>query len=79
MKKLNNKGFTMIELLAVVTIMGVLTLIAVGSFSRIILNSKRTAYADTALSYIRSAKMKIASKEIKKTLNQEVKILFTNS
>ena len=38
MKRLTNKGFTMIELLAVVTIMGVLTLIAVGSFSRIILN-----------------------------------------
>ena len=71
MKRLNNKGFTMIELLAVITIMSVLTMVAVGSFSRIILNSKRTAYADTALSYIRSAKIKIANKEIKKTFDED--------
>ena len=67
MKRLNNKGFTMIELLAAVAIMAVLLVITVPSMSRIILNSKRTAYADTALSYIRSAKVKIANKEIKKT------------
>ena len=29
MKKMNSKGFTMIELLAVITIMGILTTIAV--------------------------------------------------
>lgn len=67
MKKLNNKGYTMFELLAVVLIMGILSVIMVPAIGRVILNSKRTAYADTALSYIRSAKVKIASKEIKKT------------
>ena len=71
MKKLNNKGFTMIELLAVVAIMSVLVLIAYPALSRIILDSKKAAYADTALSYIRSAKMKIASKEIKKTFDAD--------
>ncbi len=64
MKKINNYGFTMIELLAVVTIMGVLLLVATPMMSNIVLNSKRTAYADTALSYIRSAKLKIVNKEI---------------
>ena len=67
MKKINNKGFTMFELLAVILILGVLLFVAYPTMNRIIINSKRTAYADTALSYIRSAKVKIASKEIKKT------------
>lgn len=71
MKRLNNKGFTMVELLAVITIMSVLLVIAIPTFSRIILNSKRAAYADTALSYIRSAKMKIANKEINKTFDED--------
>lgn len=72
MKKINEKGYTMLELLTVILIMGVLFSIAVPSMQRIILNSKKTAYADTALSYIRSAKIKIANKEIKKTYDTDV-------
>lgn len=71
MKRLNNKGFTLVELLAVIAIMSVLLGIAVPTYSRIILNSKKTAYADTALTYIRSAKMKIANKEINKTFDED--------
>lgn len=71
MKKLNSNGFTMVELLAVIAIMSILLLLAYPAMSRIILNSKKTAYADTALSYIRSAKLKITGKEINKTFDED--------
>lgn len=71
MKKMNSKGFTMVELLAVISIMGVLVLVATPMVSNIILNSRKTAYADIALSYIRSAKFKIVNKEIDKTFDSD--------
>ena len=71
MKKMNSKGFTMIELLAVITIMGVLLLIATPMISNIVMDSRRTAYADIALSYIRSAKFKIVNKEIEKAFDED--------
>lgn len=42
MKKLNVKGFTMIEILAMVTLLGILTLIAVPSLSRPLYKSRKT-------------------------------------
>ena len=69
MNKLNNKGFTMIELLASITIMCVIVGFAYASYTRIIIDSKRAAYADAALNYIRNVKTKIANKEIDKAYN----------
>ena len=66
MKKINNKGFTMYELLAVILIMSILFVATIPVFSTIVTNSKRTVYADVALTYIRNAKAKIASKDIEK-------------
>lgn len=40
----NKKGFTLVELLAVVVLIGILSLIAVTSYSQYISKSKRTAY-----------------------------------
>lgn len=72
MKRINNKGFTMIELVAVILIMGVVTMISIPTYQSIINKSKRTAYADAALYYIRNAKTKIANKEIDKVFNENV-------
>ena len=48
MKKINKKGFTLVELLAVIVILGVLLLIAVPSVTNIINNSKKKAFASAA-------------------------------
>lgn len=48
MKKINKKGFTLVELLAVIVILGVLLLIAVPSVTNIINNSKKKAFVSAA-------------------------------
>lgn len=59
MKRLNKKGFTLIELLAVIIILGVLMLIAIPSVTEYISNSRKSAYLDTAVSYITSVRNKV--------------------
>ena len=47
----NKRGFTLIELLAVITIMGILMLVAIPTVSRVIENSRRDIFVDSAKSY----------------------------
>lgn len=54
----NRKGFTLVELLAVVVILSIILLIAVPSVSRIISKSKDNAYISTAKAYIGAARYK---------------------
>ena len=49
MRRLNNKGFSFIELLGVVVIMGVLLLLAIPSISRLIVDSRKQAYIDSVI------------------------------
>ena len=49
------KGFTLIELLAVITIMGILLIIAIPSINKVILESRKRTYVNTAKSYITDA------------------------
>ncbi len=59
----NNKGFTLIEILSVVIIMGIIILIAVPSVSKYVNDSRISAYVTTAKEYIKEAQTKVASKE----------------
>lgn len=54
MKYKNQKAFTLIELLAVIVILGVIMVIAIPSVTQYITNSRKDAYVDTAKALIRA-------------------------
>ena len=56
MKIINKKGFTLVELLAVIVIMGILMMVAIPSISRVIENSRKDTFVDIAKSYANAAK-----------------------
>ena len=53
---MNKKGFTMIELLATITILGILSIVAIGSVSYLIKNSKQNYYQSQRNNLISAAK-----------------------
>ncbi len=57
--KRNIKGFTLIELLAVIIILGVLMLIAIPSVTEYISSSRKSAFVDTASSYVSTVRNKV--------------------
>ncbi|WP_258000273.1 type II secretion system protein [Bacillus sp. Marseille-P3661] len=60
----NNKGFTLVELLAVIVILGIIAAIAVPSIGNIIDNSKKDAHVANARQLIEAARLKVASEGI---------------
>ena len=73
--KINNKGFSLVELLAVVAILAVLVTVGISAYSKYVEDSKRTMYAKMAKDYINEARVQISSKEIKMLIqDKKVKI-----
>lgn len=62
-KKIGDSGFTLIELLAVIVIMAILMLVAIPAVSRVIENSKKSTYIDTAKQYVSSLGNMVTSGE----------------
>lgn len=60
----NEKGFTLIEILAVVVILGIMFSMGIIAISRYIEKSKKQLYIDTAQEYISIASSMIANKEL---------------
>ena len=60
---MNKKGFTLIELIAVIIIIAVVMLIAVPSVSSIIDNSRKNAYIDIAKNYVDAVRKNIAARK----------------
>lgn len=61
---MNKKGFTLIEIIAVVVILGVIMFIAVPSVSTYILGSRKDTYISDANRFVSGAKTVVETKEI---------------
>ena len=59
MKRLNKKGFTLVELLAVIVILAIILLIAVPNIMGVVDGAKKDAYASSVMSIINAAELKI--------------------
>lgn len=78
MKKLNNKGFTLIEILAVVTIMGVLSTIAIVSLSRYREKARQLDYDSLAKSAATAMDNYRIDKHVLGSLNSDLQTLVDN-
>ncbi|WP_433743439.1 prepilin-type N-terminal cleavage/methylation domain-containing protein [Falsibacillus pallidus] len=61
----NQKGFTLVELLAVIVILGIIAAIAIPSIGGIIDKSKADAHKSNALQIIAAAKLAVAGNDVK--------------
>lgn len=63
----NRKGFTLVELLAVITILGILMIVAIPAVSRTIENSRRNTFLSTAKTYVNAVREGYAADQVKYT------------
>ena len=68
------KGFTLVEVLAVIVILGIVMLIAVPSISKYMDVSRKKSYVSSARSYIKSVKTKVGA--LKYKFNDEYAVYY---
>ncbi len=61
----NNKGFTLIEILAVIVILGIIMIIAIPNISKNISDSRKSSYVTSIQKYIEAARQEVQTFSIK--------------
>lgn len=75
----NNKGFTLVELLAMLVVLGILMAVAVPNITGIMSNQKTSMYKSDAMQMVESAKTKVAkNKYIQKPAQGECLVFSLN-
>lgn len=59
----NNNGFSLVELIAVITILGIISLIAIPNVTSYITNSRKDSYSELGKNYISSVRSGFVSKD----------------
>ena len=77
-KKVNANGFTLIELISVIVILGILMLVAVPGVSSHVLNSKKQTYIRTLNSYVESVKYDVMKGRYKLKEKDEIRVNFSS-
>lgn len=62
MKKINNSGFTLVEILAAMVILSIIMMVAIPNVIGILTNSKNNNYVDDAKKFISTAEYKLKTK-----------------
>lgn len=63
---MNNKGFTLVEVLAMITILGILMVVTVPNISKIIENNRDSQYKNDAVKMVDKAKILVVKNNIEK-------------
>lgn len=74
---MNKRGFTLIEILAVITILGLLGLVTIPVISNSIEKSKKKAYRETINSIIESTKIYRANNDYEAVTNELIDVTGT--